>query len=295
MIAHWQGFFPITFMCLLLCVPRSKFYAWMRRERERARLQVECRRLVLIRSLHHESGGILGYRRMHTLLQQELGEPISLWRVRRCMQREGLAGIPQRKKGSKSRRVGISITPDLLCRDFTASEPNAKWVTDITEFKTAEGKGYLCVIKDLYQGLVVGWNTSTRATAAFVVDTVLLTLEKTQRPHSKSTILHSDHGSQYTSKAYRECLQRHGLQISKGRVRTCADNASAESVFAQLKRELVHQCRFQTRHEAKHKINQYFTKVYNPLRRLVYQSTNSRTINSPEERVNCVEIGKRSD
>lgn len=295
MIARWQGYFPITLMCLLLGVSRSKFYAWRAHDRDRSRSSDKNWLLVLIRSVHRESGGILGYRRMHKVLQQQLGETLSLWRVRRCMQRAGLAGIPKRKPRSKRPRVGKSMVPDLVGRNFTATAPNVKWVTDITEFKTGEGKVYLCVIKDLYQGLVVGWGMSARATAEFVVDTVLLTLEKTQRPRSQPTILHSDHGSQYTSKAYRECLQRHGLQISMGRVRTCADNASAESVFAQLKRELVHQCRFPTRQEAKHKVNEYFTKIYNPLRRLVDQSAKSQLSNITEQRVYCAVNGENSD
>ena len=89
---------------------------------------------------------------------------------------------------------------------------------------------------------------------------VELTLAK--RPIANGTILHSDHGSQYTSKAYRSCLQWRGLKISMGRVRTCADNASTESVFGQLKRELVRRCSFRTRQEATEKINQYFSSKF---------------------------------
>ena len=80
-------------------------------------------------------------------------------------------------------------------------------------------------------------------------------------------ILHSDHGSQYTSAAYRDCLEHHGLTISMGRVRKCADNVSAVSVFSQLKRELVYRSRFRTRQEASEKLDSYFLKTYNPLRR----------------------------
>ena len=82
----------------------------------------------------------------------------------------------------------------------------------------------------------------------------------------KGTIVHTDHGSQYTSKAYQQCLQSLGLRISMGQVRTCADNASAESVFAQLKRELVNRRRFDTRQEATAGVNQYFLQFYNPWR-----------------------------
>ena len=117
------------------------------------------------------------------------------------------------------------------------------------------------MIKDRYDGAIAAWKTGPRPTAEWVTSTVESALVK--RPESRGAILHSDHGSQYTSNAYRQCLQRHGLQISMGRVRTCADNASAESVFGQLKRELVRRCQFRTRQEATEKINHYFLNLYN--------------------------------
>ena len=113
--------------------------------------------------------------------------------------------FPRNVVGHRDQGESIRTYPICCNAIFSATEPARVWVTDITELATGEGKLYLYVIKDLYDG----------------------------------AILHSDHGSQYTSNAYRQCLQRHGLQISMDRVRTCADNASAESVFGQLKRELV--------------------------------------------------------
>ena len=107
-----------------------------------------------------------------------------------------------------------------------------------------------------------------------------------KRPESRGAILPSDHGSQYTSERYRQCLQQHGLQISMGRVRTGADHASAESVLGQLKRELVRQSRFRTRQEATEKINHYFLNRYNPWRRPPLLSNKPKTIqacNSSEE------------
>ena len=81
-------------------------------------------------------------------------------------------------------------------------------------------------------------------------------------------ILHSDHGSQNTSIAYRNCLEGHQLTMSMGQVRTYVDNASGESLFPQLKRERVYRSRFRTRQEAAAKIDRYFLTIYNPLRRV---------------------------
>ena len=142
----------------------------------------------------------------------------------------------------------------------------------------------LCVIKDLYDGTVVSWKTQARPTADLVVSTVKWAVEKSSRPAGKATILHFDHGSQYTSHAYRKCLQRYGLRISMGRIRNCADNASAESVFAQLKRELVYRCRFRTRQEAIERINQYFLNTYDPWRRMPNSTPKPNTKEALTER-----------
>ena len=247
------------------------------RGRESTYAAWDRRLLVRIRNLHREWGGILGYRRMHACLQPQYGEYVGKHRVRRLMRLAGLMGISK-----KRRRPPRPKRSDRNLRDFSVIEPNRVWVTDITELATGEGKLYLCVIKDLYDGAIVAWKTGPRPTAEWVTSTVESALVK--RPESRGAILHSDHGSQYTSNVYNHSLQRHGLQISTGRVRTYADNASAESVFGQLKRELVRRCQFRTRQEATDKINHYFLKLYNPWRRTpllskkpnVIQTCNSR-------------------
>ena len=136
----------------------------------------------------------------------------------------------------------------------------------MTEIRTAEGKLYLCTIKDLYDGVVVAWRSGSRQTAELVTTTVDHAVAV--RLDGERPILHSEHGSQYTSEAYRTCLEGHRLTLSMGQVRTCADNASAESLFSQLKRELVYRSRFRTRQEAAAKIDRYFLTIYNPLRRV---------------------------
>ena len=113
------------------------------------------------------------------------------------------------------------------------------------------GSGKSLVLSHIVNALI---STQARPTADLVVSTVERAVAKSPRPEGVVTILHSYHGSQYTSNAYRKCLLRYGLRMSMGRVRTCADNASAASVFAQLKRELMHRCRFRTRQEAVERI-----------------------------------------
>jgi len=91
-------------------------------------------------------------------------------------------------------------THNHLERDFTAAAPNTMWVTDITYIRTAEHWLYLCVILDLYSGLVVGWSMSSCQDRQLVVQAVLMALW--QRPARTPVILHSDRGCQFTSEEY---------------------------------------------------------------------------------------------
>lgn len=100
---------------------------------------------------------------MHEDLRDE-GETVSLNRVARLMAAEQIQGWPRRKRRgfgrvASSRPAGVK---NLLERDFTAQEPERKWVTDITEIATQEGKLFLCVVLDLYSKLVIGWSMHHR-------------------------------------------------------------------------------------------------------------------------------------
>ncbi len=266
MIAALDDTYPVAYMCDRLAVTRSKYYAWHERGGASTRALEDRRLRTLIRVIHAEWGGIFGYRRMREILRTQHGEWLGARRVRRLMGEASLWGVPVKKRRHRQTRMPDEVVPDLVQRDFAAAQPNAIWVSDLTEIRTAEGKLYLCIIKDLYDGVVVAWRTGLRQTAELVTTTVDRAVAS--RLDGERPILHSDHGSQYTSEAYRDCLEHHGLTISMGRVRTCADNASAETVFSQLKREMVYRSRLRTRQEAIEKIDRYFLKIYNPLRRI---------------------------
>jgi putative transposase len=115
------------------------------------------RLLARIRAHHVDSRGELGVGRMHEDLQEE-GETSSKNRIARLMALDGLQGWPRPKR--RGCRAQPSVRPvgveNLLMRDFTALEPETKWVTDITELLTGEGKLYLCVVIDLFSKIVGG-------------------------------------------------------------------------------------------------------------------------------------------
>ena len=128
------------------------------------------------------------------------------------------------------------------------SGPNTKWVTDITDIRTAEHWLYLCIVLDLYSGLVVGWSMSPHQDRQLVVKAVLMALW--QRPAQTPAILHSDRGCQFTLEEYQRFLEAHHVTCSMSAVESCADNAAAEGFFGVLKRERVNRQHYRTRAEA---------------------------------------------
>ncbi len=194
-----------------------------------------------------------------------LGEPCSRNRVARLMRDNGLRGIPQRRRW---RMKPTGTRPDHvqnhLARDFTADQPNTKWVTDITYIRTAEGWLYLCIVVDLYSGRVVGWSMSARQDRQLVLQAVLMALW--QRTDQSPVVLHSDRGCQFTSDEYQRFLKGHQLQSSMSAVGSCADNAAAESFFGMLKRERVNRRQYRTRTEARSDVFDYIERFHNPRR-----------------------------
>ena len=232
-------------MCRCLEVSTSGFYAWASR-RPGARDQANARVLARIREIHEDSKGVIGAPRMREDLADE-GECVSVNRVARLMASAGLQGWPRRRKrrfGGKpgARPVGIE---NRLERDFNANEPETKWVTDITEVVTQEGKLYLCVVVDLYSKLVVGWSMHHRQDRAEV-------------------ILHSDRGGQFISGTYQKYLGSNALVSSMSAVGHCADNAACEGFFGMLKRERVHHRSYRTRDEARADLFDYLERFHNP-------------------------------
>jgi putative transposase len=162
------------------------------------------------------------------------------------------------------KRTGVrpAGTQNHLNRDFTAAAPNTKWVTDITYIRTAEHWLYLCVVLDLYSGLVVGWSMSPQQDRQLVIQAVLMAVW--QRLGRTPVILHSDRGCQFTSEEYQRFLEAHQVICSMSAVGSCADNAAAESFFGVLKRERVNRHPYRTRAEARADIFDYIERCHNP-------------------------------
>lgn len=186
-------------MCRCLKVSASGYYAWISRPLS-SRAKANQHLLLRIREIHDDSGGMIGSPRMHEDLAAE-GVVTSLNRVARLVARHGIKAWPRKKRGRWGR---VSHRPpgiqNHLDRKFFALEPDTKWVTDITEIPTQEGKLFLCVVLDLFSNLIVGWSMHHRQDRQMVIRAVQMAVW--QRRGEAPVILHSDCGSQFTSGDY---------------------------------------------------------------------------------------------
>jgi putative transposase len=259
-IREHQGEYPIRLMCRVLKVSPSGYYAWRRRPPS-ARMQEDARLWSHIQTIHDDSHGIYGYRRVH----EELGKlkiKTSLRRVARLMRQHGRRGrqfrryVVTTKPGKRLPQV-----PDLVQRDFAAKRPNAVWVSDITYVRTGQGWLYLAVVLDLFARRVVGWAMRPRLTQTLTMSA--LNMAFLQRQPAAGLIHHSDRGSQYTAQQYQQLLRVYQARPSFGRTGSCFDNAAMESFFGTLKSEWLHHQYFATRQEAMSSIFYYIEVFYN--------------------------------
>lgn len=249
-------------MCRCLQVSPSGYYGWVDRPPS-ARQRDNERLLVRMRQMHEDSQGAIGAPRMWEDLVEE-GETASLNRVARVMAADGLQGRPRKKMRGQKGQPSLPVpgVENLLERDFTALEPEAKWVTDITEIPTGEGKLFLCVVIDLFSKLVIGWSMHHRQDRQMVLRAVEMAVW--QRQGSSSVILHSDRGSQFRSGDYQRFLKRNTLICSMSAVGHCGDNAACEGFFGLLKRDRVHHARYPSLDAAKADVFDYIERFHNP-------------------------------
>ena len=262
-IAAHTGEFRVKRMCHVLGVQRSGYYAWRKRT-PGARAEADAALVERIRAEHAASRKTYGSPRIQIVLQRQ-GVVCGKNRVARLMRLHGI--VAQKRQTwhptTTQRQPGVIPAPNRLDQDFTAADPNRKWVSDFTYIATAEGWLYLAVVIDLYSRKVVGWAMTAQMDTA-LVETALRMALVGRRPPA-GLLHHSDQGSQYTSAAYRRCLTEALAQLSMSGVGNCYDNAVMESFFATLKTECVTHP-FGTRALARTTIFEYIEVWYNRLR-----------------------------
>jgi len=247
-------------MCTVLGVSASGYYAWRCRPPS-ARAIEDGDITRAIHRIHEASRGTYGRPRVHAELRYE-GVRCSGKRVARLMRTAGLHGIPSRRRRNLTRRrAGVAPHPDLVHRVFSAPAPDRLWVADISYIPTGEGWLYLATILDCFTRGIVGWSMAPHLRTELVVDA--LDMATSRRRPSPGLVHHSDQGSQYVALAFTRRMKEAGIAGSMGAVGTAYDNAAAESLFATVKRELVHRHRFPTRAAARTAIFEFIEVFYN--------------------------------
>jgi transposase InsO family protein len=181
------------------------------------------------------------------------------------MQQLGLSAQAKRsRKPTTKSDPHARFAPNHLHREFTAQQPNTKWVTDTKAVETAEGWLYLAVMLDLFSRMVVGW--AMAETADTDLTELALRMAVARRYPEGDLMHHSDRGSELTSDRHLALLAQLGIQVSMSRTANCWDNAAMELFFATLTKECLDRVRFQTRQEARSAIFEYLKCFYNPVR-----------------------------
>jgi putative transposase len=262
-IKEQEEAYPARVMCRVLGVSASGYYGWRKREpSEQAKSDAEL--LKEIRAIYEEGRRKYGSPKVWERLRQQ-GKRHSRKRVARLMKEAGLVGRKKkRNRGTTKANPSHRPSENLLNREFTASGPNRKWLSDITQIDTDEGPLYLAVTLDLYGRKAVGWAMDDNMEATLTRRSFEMAVEK--RKPEPGLLHHSDRGSQFTDQGFRKDLHDQDAIQSMSRKANCWDNAPMESFFAQLEIELLQESHFVSRAQAKQEVFDYIEIYYNRVR-----------------------------
>lgn len=247
-------------MAMVLNVSRSGYYKWLNRSSSERKQENE-ELIEQIKGVQKHARYSYGSPRVTQALHRK-GYQVGENRIAALMRAHGLGRrVKKRFRSTTDSENSLPIVENLLNREFSASRPNRVWVSDLTFISTAEGWMYLCVVIDLYSRKVVGWAMGTRMKAALVLQALMMAVVRRQPP--EGLLFHSDRGSQYCSRIFRNRLEKYQMKQSMSRKGNCWDNAPAESFFKTLKSELIGHGAFRSREEARRAVFEYIEVFYN--------------------------------
>lgn len=253
--------YSIKEMCVALNLTRSSYYKWKSRKQSKSEL-LNRQITEYVKDYYEESNGVLGYRQMCININREkideLPHRINVKRVHRIMQILGLKSVIRRKRPDYIKSTPEITAENILNRDFKATVPFEKWLTDVTEFKYYVGpevkKLYLSAILDLYDRRIIAYKIGDSNNNALVFETFD---EATNLYPNAKPIFHSDRGFQYTNKVFHQKLVDAGMIQSMSRVGRCLDNAPMEGWWGILKSEMYYLKKFTSRESLVSAIDNY--------------------------------------
>ena len=238
-------------MCNFFGVSRSGYYEYLKRMDQADKDEILGNKIA---QCQLKSNKTYGYRRVQIWLDRE-GIHINHKKVLRIMNKYGLLSEIRRRRKYKHMGQHLHKYENILNRQFNATKPNEKWVTDISYIHTNQGVLYLSMIRDLFDNSIVAYETGTEQTVKLVSKTIKQA--KTREKITTEVQLHSDQGFQYTSHEYFNLTKEYGITPSMSRRGNCYDNALAENFFGILKVECIYRHKPRTFDEARQLIDDY--------------------------------------
>lgn len=258
--------FAVKTMCRVLGVARAAFYRWLK---EPVRTRSVYRQTLVSRIESIRAEPFMNSYGSPRMTEELLARGVAVSRntVAKVMKEADL------RADSGKRFVPCTtdsahdhpVAPNTLDRNFAASKPNRKWLTDITYIPTRQGWLYLAGVLDCCSRKIVGWSMDVTMTAELVCDALAMAISR-RRPEA-GLLHHSDRGSQYACTQYQSLLASHGIHCSMSRTGNCYDNAMKESFWSTLKREAIGDHVFDTVEEARAAVFEYIEVFYNRKRR----------------------------
>ena len=237
-------------------IARSTYYYWSRANEIP---DLYARAKELIKEIFHQHKGRYGYRRIMLALRN-VGCWLNHKTVQKLMGELKLKSVVRPKRYKSYRGDMARSAPNTLAREFEATKPNEKWVTDVTEFNVRGEKVYLSPILDLYNREIVSYEVKDRPQLGMVME--MLNKAFGRLKAGDKPLVHSDQGWQYQMRHYQQKLKDRGLEQSMSRKGNCLDNAVMENFFGILKTEFFHGKKFESVEAFKMGLDEYM-RYYN--------------------------------
>ncbi|EGQ6468728.1 IS3 family transposase [Salmonella enterica] len=261
LIGKLRAQYPVVTLCHVFGVHRSNYKYW-----EKSPEKPDGRRAVLrnqVLELHNISHGSAGARSI-AIMATMRGFRMGRWLAGRLMKELGLVSCQQPTHRYKRGGHEHIVIPNRLERQFAVTEPNQVWCGDVTYIWTGKRWAYLAVVLDLFARKPVGWAMSFSPDSRLTIKALGMAWEARGKP--AEVMFHSDQGSHYTSRQFRQLLWRCRIRQSMSRRGNCWDNSPMERFFRSLKNEWVPVTGYTNFSKAAHAITNYIVGYYSSLR-----------------------------
>ena len=242
-------------------IHRSSYKYWAKQGKRIKPEEVKA--LAMVKSIHAESNNSAGARTI-SVISTTRGLAISRYVTTRLMKEQGLVSCQRPShKYKKAAQPHVAI-PNTLQRQFAVCQPDQVWCGDITFIWTGTRWAYLAVVMDLFARKLVGWAMSYSPDTKLAAKALSMAFESRGRP--KGVMFHSDQGSTYTSRNYRQLLWRYQIEQSMSRRGNCWDNSPMERFFRSLKTEWIPTTGYCSFIEAENSVVNYIIGYYSKVR-----------------------------